>query len=413
MLLLLFLPEGAPLQPSTTRGKRPAMHWSRRSNQGQERMAIEEYMRRIRLNRLGPDVVPPWVRSCSDLRNVVTCTTVGGNVPNGTACTFPFVYRGRTFKNCTTLNHDGLPWCSTSAVFTGAWGECAACKRADNGHLRLEGDQRIANAETKARGVPLHCDLTLPGLAPARGNAKDPDILDRPSITRRTYVGGAVHLLPFMTYFDENADGTVVRATEYTEARAKLYFKINSVLTRWFWQELDRNQDGRTDQQELALAANVTAPAHIQAWARQWHAQADTDGNGKLSRTEYIASRSGGTDMTFDRLNTNGCGSGCSGAAPRTPGTSCRGCDKTLTAVEYLQGVQELFARKIVAPYKAPSRCRDFFSPNNQRYLMKNHPLGSASNNVTHHLRATACHLCLCMCPADLTKPAKSYFLHI
>jgi len=31
---------------------------------------------------------------------------------------------------------------------------------------------------------------------------------------------------------------------------------------------------------------------------------------------------------------------------------------------------------------KAPSRCRDFFSPNNQRYLMKNHPLGK-SKSVT------------------------------
>lgn len=58
----------------------------------------------------------------------MTCTTVGGTAPEGTACTFPFTWRGVSHTECTTDDSDsGLPWCFVGAGLT-QWGDCE-CNR--------------------------------------------------------------------------------------------------------------------------------------------------------------------------------------------------------------------------------------------------------------------------------------------
>jgi len=51
-------------------------------------------------------------------------TTVGGNVATDSQCVFPFTYRGVEYSECTTVDNDGVAWCSTDATFDGNWGEC-------------------------------------------------------------------------------------------------------------------------------------------------------------------------------------------------------------------------------------------------------------------------------------------------
>eukprot|EP00808_Paulinella_micropora_P032100 g21753.t1 len=50
----------------------------------------------------------------------------------GSACVFPFVYRGRTFTACTDYDSPSQPWCSTALDATGTyipgkWGYCGDC----------------------------------------------------------------------------------------------------------------------------------------------------------------------------------------------------------------------------------------------------------------------------------------------
>ena len=54
-----------------------------------------------------------------------SCTTINGSAPHGSACVFPFVYFGATFDSCTTVDNDGVLWCSTTSSFNGIWGNCA------------------------------------------------------------------------------------------------------------------------------------------------------------------------------------------------------------------------------------------------------------------------------------------------
>ena len=49
--------------------------------------------------------------------------TTGGTA-NGSRCAFPFTYKGVSYDECITLDHDDR-WCSTTSVYNGTWGNCA------------------------------------------------------------------------------------------------------------------------------------------------------------------------------------------------------------------------------------------------------------------------------------------------
>lgn len=52
-----------------------------------------------------------------------SCTATAGSVPSGTPCRFPFEYKGVIYRECTSIDWD-TPWCSTTGVYEGKWGEC-------------------------------------------------------------------------------------------------------------------------------------------------------------------------------------------------------------------------------------------------------------------------------------------------
>ena len=56
------------------------------------------------------------------------CRTIGGNRPNQ-HCVFPFIYDGKSYDECTTIDNNGIPWCSTDVscardFVEGKWGNC-------------------------------------------------------------------------------------------------------------------------------------------------------------------------------------------------------------------------------------------------------------------------------------------------
>ena len=56
---------------------------------------------------------------------VLSCTTTGGNAPDGSTCTFPFTYADGTFTDCTAADNAGIPWCYIGAGAPGdLWGNC-------------------------------------------------------------------------------------------------------------------------------------------------------------------------------------------------------------------------------------------------------------------------------------------------
>lgn len=68
-----------------------------------------------------------------DLTLKETCVTTvlhgeggRGNVPAGSQCVFPFVYKGVTYHGCTMTGHKHQ-WCSTDAEYVGNWGNCGEC----------------------------------------------------------------------------------------------------------------------------------------------------------------------------------------------------------------------------------------------------------------------------------------------
>ena len=56
-----------------------------------------------------------------------SCVTTNGNVASGSPCFFPFEYNGQIFTECTSQNWQ-TPWCSTTPVYAGTWGECVCNK---------------------------------------------------------------------------------------------------------------------------------------------------------------------------------------------------------------------------------------------------------------------------------------------
>jgi hypothetical protein len=60
------------------------------------------------------------------------CTTDGSaGVGAGHKCVFPFKYKDRTFRHCTSFDHDTF-WCATrvdnGGNYEGRWGRCGCCK---------------------------------------------------------------------------------------------------------------------------------------------------------------------------------------------------------------------------------------------------------------------------------------------
>ena len=46
---------------------------------------------------------------------------------DGRWCHFPFTYRGKVYHKCTSDRHH-RPWCSTTKVYDGRWGNCKGTK---------------------------------------------------------------------------------------------------------------------------------------------------------------------------------------------------------------------------------------------------------------------------------------------
>ena len=75
--------------------------------------------------------ISEWTFLCVPYITIVHLNNVCLSVPttNGQQCTFPFVYNGRIYYECTTADFrsGNLPWCGT-AVFVGFggsfWGVC-------------------------------------------------------------------------------------------------------------------------------------------------------------------------------------------------------------------------------------------------------------------------------------------------
>lgn len=52
------------------------------------------------------------------------CSTSGGTAKKGTPCVFPFVFKGKSYNKCTTVNNGQTPWCSTEKTYKKQWGNC-------------------------------------------------------------------------------------------------------------------------------------------------------------------------------------------------------------------------------------------------------------------------------------------------
>ena len=67
-------------------------------------------------------------------RQLLVCHTNGGADPNK-PCVFPFNYNGINYTSCTTVENNGIHWCSTEVDANGnhvgvQWGNCGpGCTR--------------------------------------------------------------------------------------------------------------------------------------------------------------------------------------------------------------------------------------------------------------------------------------------
>jgi hypothetical protein len=54
-----------------------------------------------------------------------TCTTTGGNAPDGSTCVLPFTYNGVQYNECTSID-EPAPWCNVDADQEDgfSWGFC-------------------------------------------------------------------------------------------------------------------------------------------------------------------------------------------------------------------------------------------------------------------------------------------------
>jgi len=76
--------------------------------------------------------------------------TSGGNVPAGTSCVFPFIYRGDNVQGCITTNNQGVGWCSTSSDYDRdkLWGNCQVTTLSTN-----PGNPNCPNGNSYSREV--------------------------------------------------------------------------------------------------------------------------------------------------------------------------------------------------------------------------------------------------------------------
>ena len=65
------------------------------------------------------------------------CKTSGGTAPEESLCSFPFVYKGVQYNDCTTVDNVGKLWCSTQSHLTSRydgslWGNCQCAMGLDD-----------------------------------------------------------------------------------------------------------------------------------------------------------------------------------------------------------------------------------------------------------------------------------------
>ena len=75
--------------------------------------------------------------------NVLDCYTNGGPDSNK-PCVFPFIYNGIEYTACTTVENDGIAWCSTEVdvlngnYVEGKWGNCGpGCSGGNEIHMHI------------------------------------------------------------------------------------------------------------------------------------------------------------------------------------------------------------------------------------------------------------------------------------
>ena len=75
--------------------------------------------------------------------NSLDCYTNGGPDSNK-PCVFPFIYNGIEYTACTTVENDGIAWCSTEvdvlngSYVEGKWGNCGpGCSGGNEVHVHI------------------------------------------------------------------------------------------------------------------------------------------------------------------------------------------------------------------------------------------------------------------------------------
>lgn len=73
-------------------------------------------------NRLAMQAVGDESASCADTSAPSPPTTPSPSGSNCGNCVFPFIFNGRLFDSCTTIDGDATPWCATSVDSAGNYG---------------------------------------------------------------------------------------------------------------------------------------------------------------------------------------------------------------------------------------------------------------------------------------------------
>merc|ERR1712151_819825 len=60
---------------------------------------------------------------CQRIRKVYQKTC--GGTAKGARCVFPFIYNGKQYDSCTTVNNGGKLWCATERFYKSKWGSCS------------------------------------------------------------------------------------------------------------------------------------------------------------------------------------------------------------------------------------------------------------------------------------------------
>ena len=104
----------------------------------------------------------------------------------------------------------------------------------------------------------------------------------------------------FMEFFDSDGDGQVSKVEYF--AKSSSFFQTDSRTPGWFWDSVDRDENGFTDPEELHNERSLVLTATAQELARQWAQKHDVDKDSRISKEEYL-SFDGNTETTFTTID--------------------------------------------------------------------------------------------------------------